>query len=202
MAIFLDIIMTMESPATASWDLRISIADFAKLKRGISPRDMDDKWWIKFMTAQEVLDEEAANRAPAAATTTAKPSVEPEIMTEEELEADLAREEAEQNKPPLTNKELRLDEGGNISIRRSWFPKRELYRLRVKPNEDGTDAKIETIIWEQKQSRHISEEQAKIDIVLVCRQNMECEFAAAPDHDSILYSGFPLSWTEGRNLKK
>lgn len=198
MAIFPAPIMTMENPATASWELRISNADFAKLKRGISPMNMDDKWWIKFMTDQEVLDEEAANRAAAAAPKTDEPPAEPYIMTDEELEADLALEEATRNKPPPTDEELRLDEGGNISIRRSWYPKQERYRLAVKPNEDGTGAKIETITWEQNQSRYISEEQAKIDVVLVCRQNMECEFAAAPDHDSILFSGFPLSWTEGR----
>ena len=34
----------MADPATASWDLSISDADFEKLKAGFQPRDMDDKW--------------------------------------------------------------------------------------------------------------------------------------------------------------
>lgn len=189
--------MTMENPATASWGLRISNTDFAKLKRGLSPRSMDDKWRIKFMTDQEVLDEETANKS---GTATREPTIaEVEIMTEEELEADLALEETMRNKPPPTDEELRLDVGGNISIRGSWSSQKEPYRLAVKPNEDGTNsATIETITWEQNQMRHVSEEQAKIDIVLICRQNLECEFAGVPDHDPLLFSGFPLFWVECR----
>jgi hypothetical protein len=34
----------MQDPATASWDLPISSADFAKLKAGFEPQDQDDKW--------------------------------------------------------------------------------------------------------------------------------------------------------------
>lgn len=203
--------MTMENPATASWDLHIGKADFAKLIRGVSPRDMDDKWWIRFMTDQEVSDEaEAAAAANRAAAAPAAEPTEPEetIMTEEELDADLALEAAARDRPPPTDEELLAEyrlhqgEGGNISIRRSWSPRHELYRLAVGklgPDEvDGAGARIEAITWEQKQSRHVSEEQAKIDVVLLCRSIVGCELAAAPDHDTILFSGFPRSWTEGR----
>ena len=41
----------MEEPETASWGLSISDEDFAKLKYGLWPRDMDDKWHV-FVTDQ------------------------------------------------------------------------------------------------------------------------------------------------------
>ncbi|KAL6712088.1 hypothetical protein ACN47E_003131 [Coniothyrium glycines] len=36
----------MQEPATTSWDLSISDADFQKLKAGFEPQDQDDKWHI------------------------------------------------------------------------------------------------------------------------------------------------------------
>ncbi|KAI6347835.1 hypothetical protein MCOR25_010881 [Pyricularia grisea] len=36
----------MREPATARWDLDISAADFAELKLGFKPRQMEDKWAI------------------------------------------------------------------------------------------------------------------------------------------------------------
>jgi hypothetical protein len=58
----------MENPATASWGLSISDADFAKLKRGFMPWDMDDRWVIKTMTDEELAggvttDEELMDEA-------------------------------------------------------------------------------------------------------------------------------------------
>lgn len=36
----------MQEPATAPWGLRISDADFQKLKAGFEPQDQDDKWHV------------------------------------------------------------------------------------------------------------------------------------------------------------
>ena len=167
----------MENPATASWGLSISDADFAKLKRGVRARDMDDKWVFKDMTDEELADEATTNGATTDEATTDEPTTDDEL-TYEELMAEPTTDEAT----------VDLDQGGNISIRRSWT-NRELYRLAVKPSEGGTSAKIEAITWEQNYGDHISEEQAKIDAVILCRHICECDFAAAPDYDTSLYSG-------------
>ena len=182
----------MENPATASWGLSISDADFAKLKRGVRARDMDDKWVFKDMTDEELADEATTNGATTngattngatmnGATTNGATTDEPttdDELTYEELMAEPTTDEAT----------VDLDQGGNISIRRSWT-NRELYRLAIKPSEGGTSAKIEAITWEQNYGDHISEEQAKIDAVILCRHICECDFAAAPDYDTSLYSG-------------
>ncbi|CAJ2500658.1 Uu.00g035110.m01.CDS01 [Anthostomella pinea] len=36
----------MERPTTAAWGIHINKADFDRLKKGVEPRDMDDKWQI------------------------------------------------------------------------------------------------------------------------------------------------------------
>ncbi|PSS27712.1 hypothetical protein M430DRAFT_157856 [Amorphotheca resinae ATCC 22711] len=182
---FTDHIHTMENPATASWGLSISDADFAKLKRGVRPRDMDDKWIFKAMTDEELADEATTtNGATTDEATTDKE------LTDEELIDELLMDEATTDEALTDKATLDLDQDGNISIRRSWTNK-ELYRLAVKPSEGGTSAKIEAITWEQNQGDRISEEQAKIDAVILCRQILECDFAAAPDYDPLLFSAFP-----------
>lgn len=42
----------MKEPATAAWGLRISDTDVEKLKAGLKPMDMDDKWHI-YVSATE-----------------------------------------------------------------------------------------------------------------------------------------------------
>ncbi|MCJ1438052.1 hypothetical protein MMC27_007439 [Xylographa pallens] len=39
-----DDVQPMQEPATALWNLSISYADFERLRAGIKPLDMDDKW--------------------------------------------------------------------------------------------------------------------------------------------------------------
>src|SRR4051812_22343921 len=34
----------MENPATVPWSVQLSAPDFAKLKQGFMPKQMDDKW--------------------------------------------------------------------------------------------------------------------------------------------------------------
>ena len=36
----------MQEPATAPWGVRISVADWDKLKAGLEPQEMEDKWRI------------------------------------------------------------------------------------------------------------------------------------------------------------
>lgn len=168
----------MKSPATASWGLSISDADFAKLKRGFRARDMDDKWIFKDMTDEALAEEDLAGQATTNGATT-NGELTDEELTDEELMAEPTTDEATVN----------LDQGGNISIRRSWT-NIELYRLVIKPSEGGTSAKIEAITWEEDYyHRNLTEEQAKLDAVVLCRIICECDLAAAPDYDISLYSG-------------
>lgn len=179
----------MMNPATASWGLRISDSDFAKLKRGLLAQDMDDKWAFLAMTEEELSEEQVEDERRKG-----KPAH--EKMPEEELtEGQLLDREAwelgeiesyelerEQN-AAAREAALKLDEGGNISIRRAWS-NTEHYRLVVKPSSGaGSDgaaaagtAEIKAITWDQNlHGEHISEEQAKVDAVLMCRSQLECE---------------------------
>lgn len=36
----------IENPATAEWDVSLTYAEYTKLLKGFTPRDMDDKWVI------------------------------------------------------------------------------------------------------------------------------------------------------------
>lgn len=173
----------MEDPATVSWGLSISDADFAKLKRGVRPRDMDDKWIFEEVTVEELTDQETIND------TTDQVLMETELTNEELLEADDI-DELLADETTADEVTLDLDQGGNISIRRSWSPNKELYRLAIKPSEGGTNAQIAAITWDQNQAVRISEEKAKINAVLLCRHILECDLAAAPDYDASLFSAF------------
>jgi hypothetical protein len=67
---------------------------------------------------------------------------------------------------------------------------REHYVLVVKPSNGGSSGsssgvKIEAITWDQnKGGIHISEEQAKKEVVMITRSLLECDFDALPDYDS------------------
>ncbi|CAN8104769.1 unnamed protein product [Discula destructiva] len=131
----------MEHPETASWGLSISDADFAKLKRGVRPRDMDDRWIFQAMTCTETADYATAKEQTTDATTT---DTEP---THEELMDAMLADEAAADEALADEDTLDLVQGGNISIHRSWTNK-ELYRLDVRLSEGATSAKIEAITWE------------------------------------------------------
>ena len=187
----------IQDPATAPWGLSLSGADFAKLKRGVRARDMDDRWVFLDMTDEEVEMElsksreaangETTNGATTNGTTTNGLTANQEHSTDEDLLDEDLSDEAATAEPTVD-----LDRGGNISIRRSWT-NTELYRLAIKPREGAISPKIESITWEQIQGDPVSEEQAKIDVVLLCRSIAECDLAAAPDYDSTLFSAFPRS---------
>lgn len=83
-----------------------------------------------------------------------------------------------------------LTKSAKISIIRAWT-NQELYRLLIKPanSEAGTSAEIEAIIWSMNfLGERLTEEQAKIDVVIMCRHMVDCDFAAAPEYDTELYS--------------
>lgn len=188
---------TMEDPATASWGLSISDADFARLKRGVRARDMDDKWVFMAMSDEELAEEATASNAETTDSATANDqqttdaaTTDTEPTDDELMEAMLADEAAAAEQALADEAPLDLTQGANICIRRTWTSK-EFYRLVVRPREGATSANIEAITWEQKQGDHISEEQAKIDVVILCRQILGCDFAAAPDYDGSLFSAFP-----------
>ncbi|KAI3399788.1 hypothetical protein diail_5584 [Diaporthe ilicicola] len=82
---------------------------------------------------------------------------------------------------------LDLHQGGNISIRRTWT-NIELYRLVVIPRDGNASAKITAITWEQHPNSSMSEEQAKIDAILLCRDIAGCDLSAAPAYETELFS--------------
>ena len=187
----------IEKPATAAWGLSLNDEDFIKLKCGLIARGMDDRWVFIPLTDQELPDELSAEKI---ATTSGAPNGVPtgqapsdEVPTDEQLLADLETVEpdAERTEPPPakvpTEEDLR--QGGHISIRRAWT-NTENYRLvlTVQPSESGLDKKIEAITWEQGQG-HTSEEQAKTDVIILCRSHLGCCLAAAPDHDNSEFTG-------------
>ncbi|KAE8373853.1 hypothetical protein BDV26DRAFT_296524 [Aspergillus bertholletiae] len=79
-------------------------------------------------------------------------------------------------------------QSGNISVHlaRSGTGK-EVYILIMKPNDgrsSGSGAEIEAIIWEQnKAGIHITEEQAKKDVVIITRGLLGRDFDALPGYD-------------------
>lgn len=186
----------MENPATASWGLSLSDQDFKALKGGCKIRDLDDKWAFLARTDQELSDELSAEAISA----TRQVSTD-DVMTDEELSAELEMEEEEEEEertdkapPARIVTEEDMAQGGNISIRRTWT-NTEHYRLglTVQPGEGGTIRKIEAITWEQHKGHYLSEEQAKIDVVLLCRSHLECDLAAAPGHDTAVFSALQIT---------
>lgn len=158
---------------------------------------MDDRWAFVAMTDQELLDEVSAERKETTdeATTNEAPTVEvltdDQLFDELEMEEPWMEEERTEKAPParvLTAEDMA--QGGFISIRRTWS-NTELYRLvlTVQPSEGGISRKIEAITWEQREGHLISEDQAKMDVVLLCRSHLECDLAAAPDDDTLQFSG-------------
>lgn len=115
-------------------------------------------------------------------------------MTDQELSNELSAEKiATANGVPnglpteqVPSDEVPIDEhrqGGHISIRRAWTST-ENYRLAltVQPSDSGFDKKIEAITWVQRQG-HTSKEQAKTDVIILCRSQLGCSLDAAPDYD-------------------
>lgn len=188
----------IRNPATASWGLSLSDKDFAALKRGCRIRDMDDRWAFVSMTDQELLDDlsaekkETTDEVPTNEVPTEEVLTYDQLLDELKMEEPWIQEERTEKAPParvLTEEDVA--QGGYISIRRTWS-NTELYRLvlTVQPSEGGISKKIEAIIWEQREDHLISGEQAKMDVVLLCRSHLECDLAAAPDNDSLRFSGF------------
>lgn len=189
----------IENPRRASWGLTLSEKDFAALKGGCIIRDLDDKWAFVAMTDEELLDElSAEENATTEDKTTADQVPNTELKTDDELldeyieleeeEPSWVQEEWTEKAPParaVTEKDMAV--GGNISIRRAWT-NIELYRLvlSVQPGEDVVSRKIEAIVWAE--DLHLSEEEAKTDVILLCRSHLECDLAAAPDDDTMVFS--------------
>lgn len=117
----------------------------------------------------------------------------PNGMLFKELEMEEAEEEERTVKAPPARvvTEEDMAHGGYIFIRRTWT-NTELYRLTltVQPGEGGINRKIEAITWEKRQGNLMSEEQAKIEVVLLCRSQLECDLAAAPVYDTLQFSDF------------
>lgn len=58
------VITPIETPATASWGLRISDSDFTKLNRGLLARSSDDRWAFLAMSDEKPVEEESQRWAP------------------------------------------------------------------------------------------------------------------------------------------
>lgn len=153
---------------------------------------MDDRWAFVAMTDQELSDELSTEKE---ATPEKVPTE--QLMTYDEVFAELEEEESgmeeertEKAPPARTLTVEDMTQGGYISIRRTWS-NTELYRLvlAVQPGEGVITRKIEAITWEQREDHLITEEQAKMDVILLCRSHLECDFTAAPDNDTLQFSG-------------
>lgn len=203
----------MENPATAPWGLTLSDKDFTALKGGCMMRDMDDRWAFIARTDQELLDELAKTDESPTDVSSSDQSSSFEVSTDddEDLSEEPTAQETEEGggtrQPPparpATGKQgpfkapparavtdQDMAQGGNISIRRTWT-NTELYRLvlTVQPSEDGISRRIEAITWDQRKGRlYISEEQAKINVVVLARLHIECDLAAAPHYETSQYS--------------
>jgi hypothetical protein len=219
---------TIENPGTAPWGLNISDDDFAKLKRGVRSREMEDKWRFVKDARDLALGEEAIKNlgpedaAPASNGTTNDAQTSEEtawwadgendwddeitIGTEDDVDDERAVDEIMQYAREIAQRareeraaDAAVDptHGGSISIRRSWTD-RELYVLHLTPRvSDTTGPRIEAITWEKDFCDGTTEEQAKIDAVLLCRQIAGCELAEAPEYHPFMMSGFPQAWVPG-----
>lgn len=200
-----DTMPPMDNPAIAAWGLSLSDSDFAKLKHGLLAQNMDDKWAFLAMTDEELSAGEAEEKIMEGEAMDTVLTIPDEDLTEEQLLErqvheleEIERDELEREQRAADREAaVNLNEGSNICIFRAWSEK-EFYRLIIEPkskvNSGTNTAQIKAITWEQNQGDFISEEQAKIDIILLCRSQLDCEIAAAPDYDPVLYSGFPRSW--------
>lgn len=85
-----------------------------------------------------------------------------------------------------------------IHIARSAF-NIDFYILHivVKPGDDGSSgssAEIASITWETNNNGiRISEEQAKKQVVVITRCNLECDFDTLPEYDSSVMWDFPAA---------
>lgn len=192
----------IENPATASWGLSISDSDFAKLKRGFLARSSDDRWAFLAMSDEKLAEEHAQlleNEKAQARAEERRSSTPEEQLTEEEqtrrdaaLFEEMEREERERDERDAeweaASDLIHLDVRCNISIRQAWS-NMEWWRLVVKSRSaadgDAGAAKIETITWRQDEhdGQPITEEQAKIDVILKCRACLGCDIDAAPEYD-------------------
>lgn len=157
---------------------------------------MDDTWAFVSMTDKELLDEllvekkATTDEVPTDAVPTEEVLTDDQLLDELETEEPWMKEEKTEKAPPARFlSEEDMAQGGYISIRRTWS-NRELYRLvlTVQPSEGGISIKIYAITWEQREDYPISGEQAKMDVVLLCRSHLECDLAAAPDDDTLQFS--------------
>jgi hypothetical protein len=92
-------------------------------------------------------------------------------------------------------KAAEADQSGvlSITITRSWTGHQH-YILNVKPSDGGSGAKIEAITWEQNMSgNHVTEEQGKLEAVILCRSLLECELEELPDYDESQFWNFSSS---------
>lgn len=78
-----------------------------------------------------------------------------------------------------------------IHIKRSWTGT-ELYAIHVKPSHDNEPTRIIAITWEQnKNGILITEEQAKIEVTILSRGLLKCDFEQLPEYDSSLMWNHP-----------
>ncbi|KAK8004235.1 hypothetical protein PG989_003954 [Apiospora arundinis] len=80
----------------------------------------------------------------------------------------------------------------NVSIHVTRNPTgKDHYVLDIRPQgeDSGEGVKVEAITWDQKKGDiHITEEQAKKEVVVITRRLLECDFEALPEYDvSILW---------------
>jgi hypothetical protein len=82
---------------------------------------------------------------------------------------------------------------------------RKHYTLHIKLRDRASGVKVESFTWEQNQGGvYISEDQGKINAVILLRGILDCEFGKLPDYDSSLMWTHPtfklgLDYNEEKN---
>jgi hypothetical protein len=116
----------IEKPKTASWDLSISDADFAKFRRGNVIRDLDDKWAFVPLTPQDLANQligyfgttggdsigdwAVADNVPTNELPTDEESTDAESVDEESMDATLTDEESKDPQDTQLTDEESVDE--------------------------------------------------------------------------------------------
>lgn len=150
----------MEGAATASWGVRISDADFEKLKAGFQPRDMDDKWRV---IATDDADPEGGSLITSTTTSTST------SITGSTMSVHFSRSWTGMVLYVLAVKPPRDRDGGASAT---------IDAITWARDRSG-----------QSQMIHTQEEKAKQQVALLCRGLLGCELDALPQYDwSVFYS--------------
>ncbi|KXJ90106.1 hypothetical protein Micbo1qcDRAFT_176659 [Microdochium bolleyi] len=181
----------MRSPAIAPWHVALSDRDFEKLRAGFELHEMEDRWYVVSIADDETRGSHTRSDG------TRDPS---ERLAVHVIRSWVGREfyrlhivrpvvSGEESAPPGAGARVRVgatavagngapsgggrggDDDGGGEDRSSAIP---------------TSARIEAITWDTRSDEpqlEVSEQQAKLQVVLIARDVLGCELEAIPEID-------------------